>query len=120
MEPSVASKARAATLLLSSRAGERGWEGRPIQEKCRSHQFMPQVPGDRRTNAHRNADAQLAIWNLSQGISVMPATIGTLARKGPEKRPITTAHTPQRSKNLWPFSISFGYRLSGHMPCIWA
>ena len=103
MEPSVASKARAATLSLSGRAGERGWSGRSVQENFPSHQLIPHVPGDRRTNAHRHAEAQLAIWNLSQGISVMPATIGTLARKGPEKRPITTAHTPQRSKNLWPY-----------------
>ena len=34
--------------------------------------------------------------------------MGTLARKGPEKRPITIAQTPHRLKNSWPFSQQLG------------
>ena len=78
------------------------------------------MPGESSTNAHRKAEPQLAIWNLSHGISVIPATIGTLARKGPEKRPITTAQTPHRLKNVWPFSSSLGWSYSGHIAWIFS
>ena len=46
--------------------------------------------------------------SLATDAHAYPATIGTLARSGPEKRPITTAHTPHFSKNLCPVSIRCG------------
>ena len=41
------------------------------QEICSCHHFVTRVPGESSTTAHRNAELQLAIWNRSQGISVM-------------------------------------------------
>ena len=40
--------------------------------------------------AHTIAEAKLAIWNVVTGISQMPATSGTDARRGPKKRPTNT------------------------------
>src|SRR6188474_632211 len=79
------------------------------QEKYCVHHFIPHEPGESSTKAHRNAELQFAIWNRSHGISAMPATIGTLARNGPEKRAMTIPHAPQRLKNTRPLSKSFGW-----------
>ena len=90
---------RRASMLASARHHRR---------YCRS-QLNPQLPGDRRTNAHKNADVQFAIWNRNGGISAIPATSGTVARRGPEKRASTIAHTPHRLKKARPLSISRGH-----------
>src|SRR5437870_12189517 len=94
---------------------ERGCSPFSVQDIWSSHHFSPKLPGESSTNAHKNAELQLASWKRSVGIWVMPATIGTLARSGPEKRPITTAQAPQRVKNLWPCGRRLGQRLSGHI-----
>jgi|SoiMethySBSTD1v2_1073268.scaffolds.fasta_scaffold23609_7 hypothetical protein len=66
----------------------------PHHRRYSKSHLTPQLPGDRRTNAHKNADVQFAIWNRNGGISAMPATRGTVARSGPEKRASTIAHVP--------------------------
>ena len=112
----------------SSGAGERGLASRRWavfeglgaksvlalnQEKYCVHHFIPHEPGESSTKAHRNAELQFAIWNRSHGISAMPATIGTLARNGPEKRAMMIPHAPQRLKSTRPLSKSFGWFFSG-------
>ena len=48
------------------------------------------------TAAQTKAEVTLAIWNCQNGISKMPATSGTTARKGPKKRPMKMPGMPQR------------------------
>ena len=74
---------------------------------CCSH-LMPKAPGASMPVAQMIAEVTLAIWNVSARISQMPATSGTDARNGPEKRPTNTPGPPQRSKNLWPRGKSSG------------
>src|SRR5687768_5004554 len=71
--------------------------------------FMPHRPGESRTKAQTNAEPQFATWKLSHGISAMPAAIGTVARKGPEKRAITMPAAPQRLKKARALSSRRGW-----------
>ena len=61
--------------------------------------FRTKLSEREESHAHTNAETQLAIWNVYHGISLIPATIGTLARKGPRKRAITIAQAPHLLKN---------------------
>jgi len=45
----------------------------------------------------------------------MPATSGTAARSGPEKRPMKMAQTPHFSKKAWPLGSMSGCRDSGQI-----
>ena len=83
-------------------------EPKQLKKNIGSTTFIPHEPGESSTKAHKNAELQFAIWKRSHGISAMPATIGTLARSGPEKRAMTMPHAPQRLKNIRPLSRSFG------------
>src|SRR5262245_57671702 len=75
----------------------------------------PTSPSSSSTADHRNADPKLANWNGQNGIEKMPATIGTEARNGPEKRAMTIAHTPHLRMNSSPCGSRSGWRVNGHI-----
>jgi hypothetical protein len=60
------------------------------------------APGASNTTAHTGADRKFAIRYVGRCIFDMPAVIGTIARAGPMKRPMTTLSAPQRWKNFSP------------------
>ena len=82
------------------------FERRRYKKYC-VHHFIPHEPGESSTNAHRNGTP-----NLLSGTEAMAsgnaATIGTLARNGPEKRAMTIPHAPHRLKNTRALSKSLG------------
>ncbi len=69
------------------------------------------------TAAQTKAETQFAIWKRQNGISKMPATSGTEARSGPEKRPMKMPSAPHFLMNSSPFGIRSGYFDSGQMCC---
>src|SRR5688500_16344939 len=68
------------------------------------------------STAHQTkAEVKLATWKLHFGIAKMPAINGTVARSGPEKRPMKIAGAPHFFTNSSAFGIISGFRDSGHM-----
>src|SRR5579862_9307873 len=67
------------------------------------------------TAAQSIAEVKLAIWNCQYGISKMPATSGTTARKGPKKRPMKMPGMPHAFTKRSPRGIISGWRDSGQM-----
>ena len=120
---------------LRPRAGQITFRGREIQSS-RSFEiarmglgFAPEDSGIF-TDLTVAENIEISTWTratdrpaserIEQAYRVFPALRRYMARKGPEKRPITTAQTPQRVKNLWPFSSSLGWSFSGHIAWIFS
>ena len=72
-------------------------------------------PSSIKVAAHMKAETKLANWKRHYGISKMPATSGTAARSGPEKRAMKIPSTPHFLMNASPFGISSGYLDRGQM-----
>jgi len=68
--------------------------GRPLQVVMKWCTAAP--TGVKSAKAQMIAEAVLAIWNGQNSNSLIPATSGTVARKGPRKRPRKIAQVPKR------------------------
>src|ERR1044072_7544526 len=66
-------------------------------------------PSSSSVAAQMNAETKLANWNRQNGISKMPATSGTEARNGPEKRAMKIPSTPHFVMKASPFGMSSGW-----------
>src|SRR6476619_29357 len=87
------------------------------QPKISLKPFVVTSPSASNTAAQTKAETQFAIWKRQNGISKMPATSGTEARNGPEKRPMKMPSGPHFLMKASPFGIRSGYLDNGQTCC---